>query len=246
MVKFYFAVFFSAISLFAYSNDYVKAHEKITKSSIISTFVNDLTKKNYKDAFALIHPKLAAAWTFKRFKRDLEEVRSSVKDWKPESMSSFTGKAPQGKYIQATYRLESNWKSLSSVELTAMPVSGKEKIIRLHIRVPYSKEIPETVNKITEKFISAIQKEDYKSVYSLMNKNCKLRFPEKVLGYFRPVLGNTPSKVTSIFYRLNANSIWYSGVNIGNADNPASYIELIISADTPKAEIIALNFKGRM
>ena len=246
MIKLYLTTFFITISFFAYPNDFIKAHGKITKNSIISTFIDDLNNKNYKSAFSLIHPKLAAAWTFKRFENDLKEVRSSVNNWKPESTSSFTGNTPQGKYVQASYRLGSNWKSLASIELIAKPVSNKDKIIRIHIRIPYSKEIPETAKKITKKFISAIQKKDYKSAHNLMTPNCKLRFPQKVLSYFRPVLGNIPSKLTSTFYRLNANSVWYSAVNIGSTDDPASYVELIISTDKPEAEIISLNFKGRM
>ena len=223
-----------------------KTHTQITKKSILATFMDDLSKKNYQEAFSLINPKLTTAWTFDRFKKDLEKVRSAVKDWKPEATGSFTGNTPQGTYIPATYRLDSNWKSLASIDLVAMPINNENKIVKIHIRIPYSKETPKTVKKITEQFISAMQKKDYKSVGALMTQNCKLRFPPATLAHLQPILGKDSSKVFSKPYLLNANTVWYAAVNIGSTKDIATFIELIISNDKPEAKIISLSFKGRI
>ena len=250
MKKIYVIILLITVSFFVYSDDMnkkvIKAHTQITKNSILATFMDNLSKKNYQEAFSLINPKLTTAWTFDRFKKDLEEIRSAVKDWKPEATASFTGNAPQGTYIQATYRLDSNWKSLASIDLVAMPINKENKIVKIHIRIPYSKETPKAVKEITGKFISGMQKKDYKSVGALMTQNCKLRFPSATLAYLQPILGKDSSKVFSKPYRLNANTVWYAAVNIGSTEDIATFIELIISTDKPEAKIISLSFKGRI
>jgi hypothetical protein len=222
-----------------------QAHTQITKNSILATFMENLSKKDYKKAFELINPKLRTAWTFERFKRELEEIRSTVKDWKPEATGSFSGNAPQGKYIQATYRLDSDWRSPSSIDLAAMEINSQNKIIKIHIRIPYSKTTPDAIKTITEKFISAMQKKDYKAVSELMSPNCRTQFPFAILARLQPIIGKDASKVFSKSYRLNANTVWYAAVKIGSTEDIATSIELIISTDKPEAKIISLNFKGR-
>ena len=85
----------------------------------------------------LLHPKLKEAWTINKFVSDWKDIREQLSDkWGPEATGSFSGNSPQGPYEQATYRLSSDWRSLSSVELVSMKKDGQEYIVRIFVRVP--------------------------------------------------------------------------------------------------------------
>lgn len=127
-----------------------------------------------------------------------------------------------------------------------MKDDGPERIIRIHIRVPYTGEMPQSVVNATEQIILAFQDEDYLKITELMTPNCRQQYPQQVLEQLRPVLINDQGDVEKDFYRLCANTVWYDAVKLYPKGNSFTFIEFILSSHGNTSEIVTLSGRRKM
>ena len=224
-----------------------EAHEKITKDGILADFINKISKNDFDNALLLLHPKLKEAWTNYRFVKDWKSIREQLSaKWAPEAIGSFSGNSPQGPYEQATYRLSSDWSSLSSVDLVSMKKNSQDYIVRVHIRVPYKEYPPKSVTETVDQLANLILSEKYKETEKLMTPNCKRQFPAEIIKKLRPILGNDETEIEKNYYRFCANTVWYDAVRLNNVGDGFTFLEFILASDNNKSKIATLTFRGKM
>jgi aspartyl-tRNA synthetase len=224
-----------------------EAHEKITKEGILADFINKISENEFDDAIVLLHPKLKNAWTIDRFVSDWKDIREQIADrWGPEATGSFSGNSSQGPYEQATYRLSSDWRSSSSVDLVSMKTDGQNYIVRVYVRVPYKEDPPKSATETVDKLAKLIFSEKYKEVEGLMTASCKKQFPAKVIGQLRPILGKDETKIEKNYYRFCANTVWYDAVRLNQSGDGFTFIEFILSSENNESEVVSLTFRGKM
>ncbi|MDF7800649.1 hypothetical protein P4C99_14320 [Pontiellaceae bacterium B1224] len=224
-----------------------RKHEQITRQSILFDFVQAISSNHYDVAFAMLHPKLAEAWTSARFSNDWKSLKARrPSKWNATATESFSGTSPQGPYEQAVYRLGSDPRSSPSLELVSMLAEGKSCVVKVYIRLPESDQIPALVSAQTSAFISAMLQEDYRSVQALFSESGKAQYTAAILERIRPFLGDTPDHTATTYYRLLANSVWYEVIMLRPPNDPATHLELIMQYSDSSVEIVSLNFKGRM
>ena len=143
----------------------MQKHVEITQIGIHAEFINAITKNKHDQAFSMLYPKLSEAWTKERFALDWNNIKKQLPSgWNPEATGSFSGNSPQGLYEQATFRLESNWDSIASLDLISMKIEGKNNIVKIHIRIPRVDDAPIAVVSLTNDFIEAMLAENYETV----------------------------------------------------------------------------------
>jgi len=222
-------------------------HEQITQQGILATFVNAISSGDHELAFSLLHPKVAEAWTQERFAQDWGDIRNQLSDnWKPEATSSVTGQSPNGQYEQATYGLDSRWRSISSVDLVSMQVDGQPKIVRICIRIPHPASPPEPVHERTEAFITAVLREDYGAAHNMLTPSGRKRFPQAILPRLRPILGDSLENTTAAHYRICAESMWADAVLLTSKNDPATHLELVMTSGPAGTQIDFMAFKSRL
>jgi len=225
----------------------MEQHDAITKKGILADFVESISDGKYDQAFMMLHPKLSKAGTKERFVQDWQSITNQLlPGLAPEPTGSFSGRSPQGPYTQATYRLESNWRSTASLDLVSMQVDGKTKVVKIHIRMPSSDALPEKIASHANSFAEAMLKEDYKTVQNLFSKSTGQQYTPAILGRIKPLLGDSKESTVQSYYRLCANSVWYDVVLFQQPNSPAQHLELIMQNNAMKTEIVSLTFKGRM
>lgn len=223
------------------------AHEKITKEGILADFIKKISENDFDGAIELLHPKLKDAWTTDRLANDWKSIREHLSDrWGPEATGSFSGSSTQGPYEQATYRLSSDWRSLSSVELVSMKDDGQEYIVSIHARVPYRENPPKLVTETVDHLTYLILNERYKETEELMTSNCKQRFPAETIKNLRPILGNEGAEIEKNYYRFCANTVWYDAVRLNQHGDGFTFLEFILSSENNKSRVATLTFRGKM
>ncbi len=224
-----------------------EAHERITEESVFANFINKISKNEFDEALGLLHPKLKSGWTIDKFVSDWKTIREQLSNrWGPEATGSFSGNSPQGPYEQATYRLSSDWRSPSSVDLISMKIDGQNYIVRVYVRVPYKKNPPKSVTETVDKIAKLIFSEKYQEIEKLMTPDCKKQFPAEVVGKLRPVLGKDNTNIEKNYYRFCANTVWYDAVKLKQSGDWFTFIEFILSSENNKSEIVSLTFRGKM
>ena len=195
-----------------------EAHERITEESILAEFINKISENEFDDAIGLLHPKLKNAWTIDRFVSDWKTIREQLSNrWGTEETGSFSGNSPQGPYEQATYRLSSDWRSSSSVDLVSMKIDGQSYIVRVYVRVPYKENPPKSVTETVDKIAKLIFSENYQEIEKLMTSSCKKQFPAEVIGKLRPILGKEDTSIEKNYHRFCANTVWYDAVRLNQS-----------------------------
>jgi len=229
------------------TQEVMRRHEQITEESIVADFIKAISADEYNRAFGLLHPKLSQAWTQERFGQDWQDIKKQISDrWKPEPTGSMSGQSPQGPYEQAAYQLDSNWRSVSSLEVTSMPVDGQTKIVNIVIRVPHLSEPPDAVQALVKEFVNAMVAKDFNSVSGMFSASSKAKYSPDILRQLSPILGDSADATSQTHYRICANTVWYDAVRLIPVNDPATFLELVASTDADSAEILALSFKGRM
>ena len=226
---------------------FIKEHDEITQNSILATFINDISDKKYDKAILLLHPKFKDAWTDARFAKDWKDIREQLSEnWAPEATGSFSGISEQGPYQQATYRLVTDWRSLSSIDLFSMKNNGTETIVGIYIRVPYADNPPSKVTETVENFVQFMFEDKYEQIEGLMNKSCKQQFPDQSVKQLRPILGKNESELEMRYYRMCANTVWYDAVRLNAKGDSFTFLELILSLENNESKIMTLTFRGQM
>ncbi len=223
-----------------------QTHQRITEESILADFIVNISAKRYQEAFSLIHPKLQDVWTSETFEHDWTAIREQLSDrWQPEATGSFTGQAAQGAYQQATYTLDAVWDSRASLELISMNENGKKYIIRIHIRVPYQSNPPQSIVDTAQQFVMALRHEKYMEATELMTEKGRQQFHPDILKQLRPIIINNQSDVEQQFYRICANTVWYDAVKLHPKNEGFTFIELILSSQDNIPIIETLTFRGK-
>lgn len=218
-----------------------------TRKTILTDFMSAISVQKYESALSMLLPKFSEAWTLEGFTRDWNEIRNQASsDWQPEIIGTFTGQSPQGPYEQVTYRLVSNWRSVSSLDLISSDVDGEPRIVRIHIRVPYSGNRPRRVEAQTDSFIASMLREEYGEVQTMFAPAVRQRFSPAALAQLKPILGNSPKSTSRSYYRFLANTVWYDTVRLSPLDDPATHLELVMESGTDPVVIASLSFKGRL
>jgi hypothetical protein len=229
------------------TREVMRRHQEITQEGILADFVEAISVGDYDLAFGMLHPKLSEAWTLQRFAQDWEDIKKHISDgWKPEAAGSTSGSSLQGAYEQATYRLDSNWQSVSSLDLVSRETDGQPRIVRIQIRVPHSGGSSKTAQARTNEFVGAMLRQEFESARGMLSSTCEARYPPEVLGQIAPILGDSIEATSQEHYRICANTVWYDAVRLTPRDDPATFLELVISTDTNPARIVGLSFKGRL
>lgn len=215
--------------------------------SIHKSFVSAISAREYESALAMLHPKLSREWTLARFTRDWTDITDqAASEWSPEMTGAFTGTSPQGVYQQATFRLVSDWQSVSSVDLTSIRVDGTPRIVQIQIRVPHRGAPPGAVEDRTDQFIAAMQREDYDAVRAMLDASLRQTYAPSVLAQLKPLLGPSPQNPPRTHYRLSANTVWYDAVRLGSVDDPMTFLELVMDSTADPVRIVSLSFRGRI
>jgi hypothetical protein len=223
-----------------------RKHDEITQSSVISDFVGKVTSENYADALLLLHPELADAWTIESFTQDWSEIRSQLAEqWAPESTGTFSGMSAQGQYEQASYRLSSDWHSLTSLDLTSMIVDDASRIVQIRIRTPYEESPPDEVVTVAENFIDALSNGDVAAAHELMAAATRPLIPVDMLEQLKSICEGSPFDGEKNYYRLSAETIWYDAMRCTPSNEPATFLELIIDSSGENAQVVSLSFKMR-
>lgn len=218
-----------------------------TRKEILTSFVDAISRQEYDGALSLLHPKMSEAWTRKGFARDWAAIRRQLSgDWHPKLTSTFTGQSPQGPYEQVSYRLVSDWRSIASVDLTAMSIGGEPKIVQIHTRVPVTGAPSQAAEARIEKFVEAMLREDYSAVQLMFAPERRQQYPPGMLARIRPILGDSQRSTSKLHYRLNVNIVWYDAVRLASPNDPASFLDVIMEAESDRSQIISLSFKGRL
>lgn len=218
-----------------------------TRKEILAHFVNAISRQEYDGALSLLHPKMSEAWTREGFARDWNSIRRQLSgDWNPELTGTFTGQSPQGPYEQVSYRLVSDWRSIASVDLTAMLIGGEPKIVQIHARVPVNGTPSKEANARIEGFVEAMLREDYSAVQAMFAPERRQQYPPDMLARIRPILGNSQKSTSLLHYRLNANIVWYDAVRLSSPNDPATFLDVIMEAGPNGGQIVSLSFKGRL
>lgn len=225
----------------------MRRREEIAQQSIFADFISAISTGNHRLAFNMLHPKLSGAWTQERFTQDWKDIKKQISDrWKPEPTGAMSGQSPQGRYEQAAYRLDSNWRSASSVELTSMEVDGQAKIVNISIRVPHPNRPPDAVQVLVKQFVDSMVAQEFESVSEMFSPSSKAQYSPDILRQLSPILGDSAEATSQDHYRICANTVWYDAVRLIPADDPATFLELLLSEDADGAKIVGLSFKGRM
>ncbi|MDZ7616309.1 MAG: hypothetical protein U1E05_04850 [Patescibacteria group bacterium] len=221
-------------------------HAEITESSILADFVNEISSNEYATAFSLLHPKLRSAWTRDRFTNDWTTIKNQIGDaWGPEATGSFSGTSPQGAYEQATYKLSTDYQSISSVELVSMQTDEGTRIGKAHVRVPEAEPQQAKTKELTDQFVNSMLSKDFDAASQLFSSAHRTQYPPQVLQQLASVLGGSVDATARSHYRLCANTVWYDAVRLTPTTDPATFLEIVISTDTGTPEIVSLSFKGR-
>ena len=222
-----------------------KAHERITKDSILADFINSISHKKYEDAILLLHPKLREAWSNERFVKDWDGIREQLAEkWQIEVTNTFSGNSEQGPYDQVTYSLSSDFGTLSSVDLASIKIDGKDNIVQVFIRVLYKENPPATVTETIDRLTNLMFNEKFNETEKLMTLGCKQQFPAETIKKLRPILGSDESKIEKNYYRFCANTVWHDAVRIKQSGNFFSFLEFILSSENNESKIAALTFRG--
>ena len=109
-----------------------------------------------------------------------------------------------------------------------------------------SAEVPPAANAVADKFITSMLAEDYVAAQKTFAARSRPQYTATMLSRIRPILGTSPNDTLRFHYRLSANTVWYDAVTLKQPDDPATYLELIMSTQSNTTEIASLTFKGRM
>lgn len=222
-------------------------HEEITEEGILADFVSAISAGRHERAFGMLHPDLAEAWTQERFAQDWMEIKGQISpDWQPEAVGSFSGQSPQGPYEQASYRLDSDWRSISSVDLTAMQSEGQPKIVVVQVRIPHADGPANEVKARTTEFVGCMVAGEYDSVVEMLSPACRAQFPPQLLQQISPLLGSSVDATSRDHYRICANGTWYHAVRLTPTDDPVTFLEVIVSVAEGSVQIEGMTFKGRV
>ena len=221
-------------------------HEKVNEEGILAGFVSAISAGRHERAFGMLHPDLAEAWTQERFAQDWRAIKGQLSaDWQPELVASFSGQSPQGPYEQAGYRLDSDWRSISSVELTAMQSEGQPKIVLVQVKIPHAEGPADEVDARITEFVEYMVAGEYESVAEMLSPTCRAQFPPQLLQQVSPVLGGSVDATSRNHYRICANGTWYHAVRLTPTDDPVTFLEVIASVAEGAVQIEGLAFKGR-
>ncbi len=210
-------------------------------------FIHAISTRDFESALAMLHPNLSREWTLERFTRDWAGITDQAAgDWSPEVTNTFTGMSPQGVYQQATFRLVSDWRSQSSVDLVSMKIDGEPRIVRIHIRVPYRDGPPGAAEDRADAFIAAMRREDYDAAHAMLAAPLRPQYTPPVLARLQPILEPGPQGPRKSHFRLNANTVWYDAVRIDAPGDPMTFLELIMDSTADPVQIVSLSFRGRI
>jgi hypothetical protein len=222
-----------------------EAHERITQNSILAEFIDRLTNDDFEKASALLHPELRDAWAFETFAADWKAIREQLsEEWGPEPTGSLTGVSPQGPWDKATFRLSSDWRSLTTIELFSKTYGDQDYIFQVLLRVPYRKFPPDSVLETSERLVDLFFDEQFKAIEELMTNQCKQQFPEALIKQLRPVLGDDKARVEKHVYRFFANTVWYDAIRLNYAGDGFTFIEFIFSSENGQMKVETLTFRG--
>ena len=229
------------------AQELMERHREITEEGILAGFVSAISASRHERAFGMLHPDLAKAWTQERFAQDWMDIKAQLAaGWQPEAVGSFSGQSPQGPYEQASYRLDSDWRSVSSVELTAMQSEGQPKIVLVQVRIPHADGPPNEVDARITEFVKRMVAGEYEPVVAMMSPTCKAQSPPQLLQQVSPVLGGSVDATSRDHYRICANGTWYHAVRLTPTDDPVTFLEVIVSVAEGSVQIEGLAFKGRV
>ena len=229
------------------TQELMRRHKEITQHSALADFISAISSDDYQLAFNMLHSKLSKAWTIERFTQDWKDIKKQISNrWKPEPTGSMSGQSPQGSYEQAAYRLDSNGDSISSVELISMETDDHARIVSITIRVPYQNGTPDYVQVLTKEFIDSMIAQDFEAVSGMFSSSSKAKYPPEILRQLSHILGDSSKAISQDHYRICANTVWYDAVSLIPTNDPATFLEIILSKDAERANIVALSFKGRM
>ncbi len=225
----------------------VQGHKQIAEKGIMAEFISAISTDGYERAFAMLSHDLGQAWTQKRFAEDWQQIKEQLSDgWKPEATGSFSGQSPQGLYEQATYRLDSDWNSISSMALVAIWVEGEPKIVDVKIRVAGSGEPSAQIAGATTEFVESMISRDFESVTSMLAPAVRGQYPRQLLAQLSPILGHSVEATSRDYYRMCANGRWYQAVRLTPTADPASSVELVMSTEGGSVQIEGLSAKARV
>lgn len=225
----------------------MERHQEITGEGILADFVSAISADSYERAFGMLHRELTQAWTQEQFTRDWQRIKTQLSEsWGPEPTSSFSGQSPQGPYQQATYRLESDWRGISSVVLVAMQVNGEPRIVDVQTRVTGLGEPSAEIETRTEEFVKSMISRDFESVTGMFAPAVRGQYPPQLLAQVSPVLADSVEAMSRKHYRICSNGRWYHAVRLTRTDDAASFVELVMSTEDGSLQIEGLSFKGRV
>jgi|GEM_PF-4514120 len=224
----------------------IQRHIQISQRGILADFVQAVSSDDVTPAFELLHPKLREAWTAQRFEADWTAIKKSVGSaWRPQAMETFSGSSPQGFYEKATYHLDSDFRSIDSVELTGLQQGDSQQIVQIYVRIAQTDPPSQAIRDWVGRFMDDLLAEKYDAASTAIAEGHRKQYPPQVLRMVGSIFRDSSKPPPRLYYRLCANSVWYQAVRISATNDPAVFLEIILSTQPDKLQIGALTFKAR-
>ncbi len=216
---------------------------------IFEEFINALGRKDFTEAFQLLHPRIQNAWTFQGFSHEVGLIRESLGDrWNPTIIEC--GGDPSGKYRQASYHLEKDWKSLFNMYSSAANAGKGLKITKLEFTALLEKNahLSPQVKTLVTRFVELLRQEQYEEAKSLFPDKVQPQIQTHLLKLARAVLTTGQPEQFELKqreYRTLAGGVWHDNILIIPQSDQANYLEIGAFSDGSEAKIISFNIKAR-
>lgn len=230
------------------TRELLRIHEQYNRQGLAADFMRHIAAGDFAESFKLLPLELRTAWTEARFTEDWQDiVRQAGDGWKPTTIETFSGQTPRGPFERVVYKLSSSWKSAASAEFVTIQSGRTDEetsLASLLIRLPVE-TLPPAASAATEKFVAGLIQRKFDSLTEMFVPAARTPIHRPLLERLAPLAGGSASATSRSYFRLCRNSVWYSSARLTPPDDPATFLEIVMTEDEEPARLVNLQYKVR-
>ncbi|MCA9118235.1 MAG: hypothetical protein KDA79_24355, partial [Planctomycetaceae bacterium] len=226
------------------TRELLRIHEQYHSVGLPADFLRAVTSRNFDSAFELLPAEMRNAWTAERFTADWSDiVRQAGESWLPRTVEEDSPRNLPAPFQRTLYHLYTSGNLPATAEFLTKQLGDESELVVLQIQLPAS-EIPATATAAADEFFNRVIEGELEAAAEMFVPAAQPG-AGRLLQRLAPLLGLSISASSRNGFRLCRNSVWYCAVRLTPTDDPATYVELVMTEDQDPVRLINLQYRVR-